>query len=694
MLARTSPGRCRQLAVLLMMVLLGMGQGLPVSAQRKVAAKTGGDEKTAANLVPVTVYRKFSEWVVSVGFTPDEKMLIAGSYESAKVFDLAEKKERSELKLGGYVPSVVATSDSRTVVTAAYQRVVLWDISTGKEIRSLTGHRGQVQAVAMSPSGDLLASGSDDGAIKLWQIDTGKEVLALAGHELPVTGLAFSPDGRRLASSSGNETRPTKAGEVVLWDVETGQVASKLGAGDKAVTGVAFSPDGKVLASGSYDETIHVFDATSGQVIRTLEGHSRPITAVVFSPDGSRIASSAGGRFNGKNTAKLWDVATGKEVATFEAHDGPVTCLAISPSGKWLATGSRDKTVMLWDVSKFTTREVAKADAKATATDNVAVTATEAAAQADKPVAATKELKAGIIGLDTSHAIAFTKTLNAATPKPEVAGCRIVAAYPKGSPDIKSSVERVPDYIEQMKKLNVDIVDSIDELVKRVDVVFLETNDGRPHLEQVLPVLKAGKPVFIDKPIAGSLADAITIFEAAKKHKVPLFSSSSLRFGKNTLAVRGGSLGKVTRCETSSPASLEATHPDLFWYGIHGVESLFTVMGTGCQSVTRGKTADGMIEVTGKWAGDRVGIFREGKGYTGKASGEKGESPVGSYDGYDPLVTEIVKFFRTGIPPVTEAETLEIYAYMEAADESKRQNGVSVTLESVMAKAREAAKAK
>ena len=207
-------------------------------------------------------------------------------------------------------------------------------------------------------------------------------------------------------------------------------------------------------------------------------------------------------------------------------------------------------------------------------------------------------------------------------------------------------------------------------------------------------MLKAGKPCFIDKPIAASLTDAVAIFEAAKKYKVPVFSASSLRCGKNSLAVRAGSLGKVTRCETTSPASLEPTHPDLFWYGIHGVESLFTVMGTGCQSVTRGKTPDGLIEVVGQWSDDRVGIFREGKGYSGTATGEKGTGPVGSYDGYDPLVVEIVKFFRTGQPPVTEAETLEIYAFMEAADESKRQNGAKVTLESVLGKAREEARKK
>src|SRR4051812_14247195 len=110
------------------------------------------------------------------------------------------------------------------------------------------------------------------------------------------------------------------------------------------------------------------------------------------------------------------------------------------------------------------------------------------------------ELKVGIIGLDTSHAIAFTKELNDPQVKEDLAHCRVVAAYPKGSPDIESSISRVPGYIEEVKKSGVEIVDSIDELLKRVDCVLLETNDGRPHLEQVLPVFKAGKPCFIDKP--------------------------------------------------------------------------------------------------------------------------------------------------------------------------------------------------
>ena len=240
-----------------------------------------------------------------------------------------------------------------------------------------------------------------------------------------------------------------------------------------------------------------------------------------------------------------------------------------------------------------------------------------------------------------------------------------------------------------MKERGVEIVDSIDELLTKVDCVLLETNDGRPHLEQLIPCLKAGKRTFIDKPIAGSLADAVAIFEASKEFDVPVFSSSSLRYGKNTQAARNGALGKtVTFCEASSPASLEKTHPDLFWYGIHGVEALFAVMSTGCQSVRR-TSEDGKIVVTGKWPMDRTGVYREGKGYSGRARGSSGEGPIGSYDGYRPLVVDIVKYFKTGTVPVAPAETLEIYAFMEAADESKRQGGKVIRLEDVMTKARQ-----
>ena len=311
--------------------------------------------------------------------------------------------------------------------------------------------------------------------------------------------------------------------------------------------------------------------------------------------------------------------------------------------------------------------------------------------------AAEPTLRIGIIGLDTSHAIAFTKELNAAKPADDIAGCPIVAAYPHGSADIESSVSRIPDYTKQMRELGVEIVDSIPALLEKVDCVLLETNDGRPHLEQVLPVLKANKPVFVDKPVAGSLVDAIAIYRAAERLKVPLFSSSSLRYAKGAQEIRAGSLGDVLGCDAYSPCSLEKTHPELFWYGIHGVETLYTIMGTGCEQVTR-LSSDKFDIAAGKWKDGRLGTFRGirtgASGYGGTAFGSKGIKAIGPYDGYRPLVVEIVKFFRTKTAPIDPKETLELYTFMEAADESKRRGGAPVLLHDVFEKAQTQAVAK
>lgn len=306
-------------------------------------------------------------------------------------------------------------------------------------------------------------------------------------------------------------------------------------------------------------------------------------------------------------------------------------------------------------------------------------------------------IKVGMIGLDTSHCLAFAKLLNDTKSADHVPGCRLIGVYPKGSPDIESSVSRVPGYTTEIAKYDVPIVDDLQKLVDQSDAMLLETNDGRPHLEQVIPALKAGRPVFIDKPIAGSLTDAVAIFELSRHFKTPLFSSSSLRFAKETQAVRNGSAGKVMGCDAYSPCSLEETHPDLFWYGIHGVETLFTVMGPGCVQVTRTSSPD-FDQVTGLWSDGRIGTFRGirkgGSGYGATVFGEKSVVQVGKYDGYRPLAVEFVKFFQTREVPVSEQETLEIYAFMEAADESKRQKGAPVTLESVLKTAREQAAAK
>lgn len=305
-------------------------------------------------------------------------------------------------------------------------------------------------------------------------------------------------------------------------------------------------------------------------------------------------------------------------------------------------------------------------------------------AVADEPI------RVGIIGLDTSHAPAFMKLFNNTDAADHVPGCRVVAAYPQGSRDIESSVSRVPEYTKIMHEAGVEIVDSIDDLLTKVDAVLLESNDGRVHLEQAAPVLAAGKRVFIDKPLAGSLADAIAIFKLAEHHGTPVFTASGLRFGEATQEVRRGLVGKVLGASTYSPCSLEATHMDLAWYGIHGCEALFTMMGTGCEQVTRAHSADFEL-VTGVWEGGRIGTFRgirAGKaGYGGTAFGEKGIVEAGTFDGYRPLVVAIAEFFADGEPPVEPAETLELFAFIEAADESVRRGGRPVAIAEVMEKA-------
>jgi len=297
------------------------------------------------------------------------------------------------------------------------------------------------------------------------------------------------------------------------------------------------------------------------------------------------------------------------------------------------------------------------------------------------------DIRIGIIGCDTSHVPAFTENLNNPNAKDHVSGGKVVAAFKGGSPDFLESAKRVDNYAKTLKeKYGIQFYDTIEGLCQNVDAVLLESVDGRPHLEQVRPVLKAGKPVFIDKPMAGSLADVIEIFRLAKEAKIPIFSSSALRFAKDTQAVHNGSIGKVNHVETYGPCEIEHHLPDLFWYGIHGIEAMFTVLGPGCDTVQRGTTPDGKIEIIATWKKGAKGIYHEDKTFHGLARGEKGETSAGSFDGYVPLVVEIMKFFKTGVAPVSPEETIEIFAFMEAADESKAKGGAPVKLSDLLGK--------
>jgi len=315
------------------------------------------------------------------------------------------------------------------------------------------------------------------------------------------------------------------------------------------------------------------------------------------------------------------------------------------------------------------------------------------AVPASLPVASqtdsSQPVRVGIIGLDTSHVIEFTRIFNDPTDPQHVPGVRVVAAFKGGSPDIESSRTRVDKFTAQLRDTwKIEIVNDIPTLCGMVDAVLLESVDGRVHLEQVESVLAAHKPVFIDKPLAASYRDASEIARLARDAGVPWFSSSSLRFWEETQRLRNPEgVGRIFGYSVYGPDPIEPHHPDLMWYGIHAVEMLFTLMGPGCESVSRTST-EGEDVVAGKWKDGRLGVmrgFRNGlDDYGITLFGEKSVLHSGPRpESYRPLLIEISKFFRTHVAPVQPEETLEIFAFMEAADLSEARGGAAVPLSEV-----------
>ncbi|HLY08644.1 MAG TPA: Gfo/Idh/MocA family oxidoreductase [Planctomycetota bacterium] len=298
-------------------------------------------------------------------------------------------------------------------------------------------------------------------------------------------------------------------------------------------------------------------------------------------------------------------------------------------------------------------------------------------------------IKVGIVGLDTSHVVAFTQLLNDPKSPAYVPGAKVVCAFKGGSPDVESSATRVDGFTKTLQeKWGVEIVDSIETLCTKVDAVLLESVDGRPHLAQARPIFAAKRKVFIDKPLAGSLKDGQEIARLAKESGTPFFSASAVRFYDSIVKTKeDASIGRIQGCDSYSPEHLEPHHPDLFWYGIHGVEALYTVMGPGCQSVRRIVGEDTDV-VVGRWKDGRTATFRgirKGNGgYGVTIFGEKNvrsSLSVQAKNDYRNLVIEIVKFFKTGTPPVSVDEMLEVLAFMEAADVSKAKGGAEVRLD-------------
>ena len=297
------------------------------------------------------------------------------------------------------------------------------------------------------------------------------------------------------------------------------------------------------------------------------------------------------------------------------------------------------------------------------------------------------EIRIGIIGTDTSHALQFAKLLQGDGPD-RVDGARIVAADKGGSPAIPNRANRVDAFAAELQSnYGVALCETIEEVVAQADAIMILSLDGRRHLGQARSVFPSGKPVFVDKPVAASVADAVTLFQLAREHNVPCFSASLLRFGPGMEKLRAAPIGRLQGAFSYGPAAIEPHHPDLFWYGIHSVEALYAVMGTGCVNVTRTHTRDADI-VTGTWADGRTGTIRGNRNGVSDFGlivfGTKSIAVRERDRGYAPLLSEIVRFFETGVPPVSAEEAIEVLAFMEAADESKRRDGRPVALAEVI----------
>lgn len=300
-------------------------------------------------------------------------------------------------------------------------------------------------------------------------------------------------------------------------------------------------------------------------------------------------------------------------------------------------------------------------------------------------VACSAQIKLGIVGTDTSHVIAFTKVFNDPKNPEHVPGVKIVAAYKGGSADVESSHTRVDKYAEELKtKWGIEIVPDIATLMSKVDGVLLESVDGRKHLPQFKEIAKGKKPVFIDKPLASTLADAREIAKIAKENGVAWFSTSSLRYADIVANFRSDKNNGVI---TWGPGPTEEHHQlSLSWYGIHPVEMLFALMGTGCEEVTMVSTKD-MDEATCRWSGGRIGTVRTLRPYGDygavvfrNGGKEVLQSPPKFKVNYTPMLKQLAEFMTNKQPPVPNEETLELFAFMDAAERSKAAGGKPMKL--------------
>lgn len=293
-------------------------------------------------------------------------------------------------------------------------------------------------------------------------------------------------------------------------------------------------------------------------------------------------------------------------------------------------------------------------------------------------------LKIGIIGTDTSHAVAFTRIINDRNNPHYIEGGKVVVAYPGGSSDFPLSASRVEGYMNELETLyGVERVKTPEEVADRCDAIMLLSSDGRVHLEQLKLVAPYRKPVFIDKPLALSTCEALNLFELANDWDLPVMSCSSLRFSEAvSQELAKSDPSGIQSAEAYGPLNIEPTQSYYYWYGIHTVELLYSVMGPGCSRVRVSTERNGDLLI-GLWEDGRIGLARcrreSDKGFGVRIDRAEGISVIdanaGGKPSYANLVQEVLTFFSTGKSPIHWKETVEIISFLEAAERSRTDGG-------------------